>query len=500
MAAAFPARRKIAAMVVAGIGVVATAGARENSLPASPQTAAVADTATIAVPGDWPCWRGPNGNGSAPDPGFKLVDDLGKAKLLWKSDQEIPSDCKGRWAGGFSSPVVADGRVFLFYYRPHGRESFEYTKEDDPTGSKNLARNPTSEWHADDVIHCFDAMTGKTLWKFVDERGLIGAHWKEGGHYVPCTADGRVYSVGTTGRFYCVDAATGKLVWETYLKGANKDAFERSKAAGKSVLNRAGLNQAPCAVNGVVAVAADGGIAGFEGATGQKLWTVGAAGGGGRGVCPIPVIWTHKGTRYFVAGNTCIEPRTGKVLWQIPGAVTTTAPCVTENYYICSGLAGPAGKKEPAAGSTCFRITPQGAEKVWSMAPGRSPAMHCTDVVCGPYFVQAADDGENSRNIFVIEIATGKQVATIDNTFRKLGYSPLSCQGMIFGGMYTLTHFKIDPKESREVKVPFSPAGVGQWGDWNNSCSPALAVGRLYYRTVRNLVCYDLRDTAGATT
>lgn len=54
---------------------------------------------------DWPCWRGPNGNGSAPDPGFKLVDDMSRAKLLWTSDQEIASDCKGRWAGGFSSPA-----------------------------------------------------------------------------------------------------------------------------------------------------------------------------------------------------------------------------------------------------------------------------------------------------------------------------------------------------------------------------------------------------------
>jgi outer membrane protein assembly factor BamB len=238
-------------------------------------------------------------------------------------------------------------------------------------------------------------------------------------------------------------------------------------------------------VDGVVAVVA-GSVLGFEAATGKKLWTTAISGGssGGRGEHTIPVIWTHKGTKYFVVANTCIEPKTGKVLWQIPGANTTTAPCVTENYYICSGLAGPKGQKEPAAGSTCFRITPQGAEKVWSMAPGRSPTMGCSDVVYGPYFVQ---EGTEARNIFVIEIATGKQVATIDNGFRKVGYSPLSCQGMVFGGMYTLTHFKIGPKEFCEVKVP------KEMGGWANSCSPALVGGRLYYRTNKHLVCYDLR-------
>ena len=36
---------------------------------------------------DWPCWRGPNGNGSAPDPGFELVDDMSKAKLLWTREE-----------------------------------------------------------------------------------------------------------------------------------------------------------------------------------------------------------------------------------------------------------------------------------------------------------------------------------------------------------------------------------------------------------------------------
>jgi len=68
-------------------------------------------------PTDWPCWRGPNGDGSAPDPGFKLVDDLAKAKLLWKSEEPIPSNAEriDSWRAGYSSPIFADGRVFLFY-------------------------------------------------------------------------------------------------------------------------------------------------------------------------------------------------------------------------------------------------------------------------------------------------------------------------------------------------------------------------------------------------
>jgi hypothetical protein len=63
----------------------------------------------------WPCWRGPLGGGVAPDPGVKLVDDFTKAKLVWTSEDQIPYgyETRGGWQGGYSSPVVADGRVFL---------------------------------------------------------------------------------------------------------------------------------------------------------------------------------------------------------------------------------------------------------------------------------------------------------------------------------------------------------------------------------------------------
>ena len=441
----------------------------------------------------WPCWRGPNGNGSADAPGLELVDDFAKAKLLWTSEDEIPSNAEkiDSWRGGYSSPVVADGRVFLFYYRPHGRQSFAFTAEDEAAfRTLGRGRNPPNVWQAADVVHCFDAATGRTLWKHMDPRGLIAAHGKDGGHYTPCAGGGRVYGVSTAGRLYCLNAATGEPLWENYLKESYGGAFERSQAAGASVFNRQGFNQAPCEIDGVVAVGADRStVVGFDAATGRKLWTVPAAGGsfGARGESMIPVIWTHKGKRYFVAAGTCIEPKAGKVLWRIPGAITTTSPCVTEDYYICSGLGGP-NTRQPTAGSTCFRISPKGYEKLWSLGPDRRPAMGCADVVCGRYFLQASDDSKEgaTRNTFVVEIETGKLVATIDDTFRSLGYGPTSCRGKVFGGMYSLTMFIVGPSE-------FRLAYRGERAQWANSCSPALAEGRLYFRAGTRMVCYDLR-------
>jgi outer membrane protein assembly factor BamB len=194
-------------------------------------------TAGESAGSGWPCWRGPLGGGVAPDPGFTLVEDLGKATLVWTSADQVPYgyETSGGWQGGYSSPIVADGRVFLGYVRPHGREVFDMTAEDirDLGGKKTQRHSMTvnSPWriqHGDDVIHSFDAVTGKTLWRYVDERGLMNTCDNDGGHFTPCVSGGKVCMYGSTGRFYCVDAVTGKLVWETYLNDANKDAFELS--------------------------------------------------------------------------------------------------------------------------------------------------------------------------------------------------------------------------------------------------------------------------------
>jgi RNA polymerase sigma factor (sigma-70 family) len=59
---------------------------------------------------DWPQWRGPNRDGIAPN-SPKLLDAWPKdgPKLLWKSGYIAAG-----WNGGWSSPVVAEGKVFLY--------------------------------------------------------------------------------------------------------------------------------------------------------------------------------------------------------------------------------------------------------------------------------------------------------------------------------------------------------------------------------------------------
>ena len=83
--------------------------------------------ATAAMAGDWPAFRGPNGNGVAEEDRAPLHWGPGK-NVRWKATLPGP---------GNSSPIVSHGRVFK-------------TCAEDAGKKRNL--------------YCFDRRTGKELW------------------------------------------------------------------------------------------------------------------------------------------------------------------------------------------------------------------------------------------------------------------------------------------------------------------------------------------------
>ena len=440
---------------------------------------------------EWPCWKGPVGGGVAPDPGFPLVDSLEQAKLVWESEDTIPIGCQGgtlgyqrfHW-GSFSSPVVADGRLFICYVRAPGRELWEIPEK--PSGEELKQLKADFDWKAEDVMHCFDIKTGKTLWRHVLPKGLKSLGGKAGGHYTPCVDSGYVCAMASSGRLYCVEAASGKFMWEVWLKKpaiknprSYQEFVEESYQQNKRIGLPSGFNEAPGAVNGVVAMGFNRStVRGFDIKTGEELWTVKVQGCmGGRGSTPIPVIWKHRGKKYLVAANTAIEPRSGKVLWQLPGAVTDTAPCVSEDYYVSSRYKD--GKN--LIGPACWRVDLQGGEKLWTLPKGHGPTLVGTDVICGEYYLT-----HNTQSaVCMVELATGKKLGEI-KAMRTLGYSPLSCRNQTYCGMYQRNNFTV------------SPTGlVHTYQDktrqrWANSCSPAMANGYLYHRTINRVSCWDL--------
>jgi len=73
------------------------------------------------------------------------------------------------------------------------------------------------------VLYCVDRRTGKELWKFDDNGGMVQVYSS------PTYADGRLF-IGEgfhddpDCRIYCVDAATGKLIWKHQTKGQTESS------------------------------------------------------------------------------------------------------------------------------------------------------------------------------------------------------------------------------------------------------------------------------------
>ena len=131
----------------------------------------VASSVTAA---DWPQWRGPHHNGIADEKAWKSNWGADAPKVLWNASIGT----------GFSSFSVADGRVFT-------------------TG------------HAEkmDTVFCFDAATGKVVWKH-SYPAELGDKYYEGGTLATPVVDGeKLFHLSKWGDAFCFDAASGKVIW-----------------------------------------------------------------------------------------------------------------------------------------------------------------------------------------------------------------------------------------------------------------------------------------------
>jgi outer membrane protein assembly factor BamB len=350
-------------------------------------------------------------------------------------------------------------------------------------------------------VLCVDATTGKTLWKSVQkEKGLsfskqgrgICISVKGGPRLDACAAAGKVFAIGTTGRLYALDAKTGKLVWESKLPKSNA-AFEAAKAAllksGKADGARGHLTVCPLVVAGVLGVDDGGELYGLDPATGKALW--GPVGGWRNAGGSCPLRWVHKGQEFIMAETTCIEPKTGEVLWKADGAVHfDESGCValTEDYFVACG-----GARKGQSGLQAFKITPAGATKVWALGPEFAARQFASPVIYKGHIYTRNDAPK--PNMVCIELATGKVVGRAD--------APGSCNeivgaaGRVFyeGSYQGPIMYKAEPKDFRLLS-----GGALKTLDFACSVPPAIDGGRMYYRSNANgIMCLDLRkgSTAG---
>lgn len=173
---------------------------------------------------DWPQWLGPQRDGV-----WRETDILEKfpdegPRRLWRTPV----------GGGFSGPVVADGKVVVLD-RLRGK----------------------------DRVRCLDATSGKELWKH-EYPAKYEVSYPTGPRATPLVAGGKVYALGTTGHLVCLDAADGRPLW---LKDLPDDYKAPTPEWGWSASPLLDGDRLICLVGGAGST-----VVAFHKDTGKELW------------------------------------------------------------------------------------------------------------------------------------------------------------------------------------------------------------------------------------
>lgn len=237
---------------------------------------------------DWPQWLGPKRDSVWRESGIIETFPTNGPTVLWRTPV----------GGGYSGPVVAEGRVYL-------------TDRQLAEGASNPA-DPFARGTIKGVerVLCLNEADGKLLWKYEYECPYT-ISYPAGPRVAPLVSDGKVFTLGAEGNLICLDAKSGKPVWSRDFK---KDFGVKTPMwgfAGHPLLDG---NRLICLVGGAGTTAVA-----FDKDTGKELWRALTADEPGYS---SPMIYEAGGRRQLILWHpesaNSLNPETGEVYWSVP--------------------------------------------------------------------------------------------------------------------------------------------------------------------------------------
>ncbi len=326
---------------------------------------------TARSAGDWPQWRGPQRDGQVTGGTWPGKLDANHLQQVWRVDLG-PS---------YSGPIVVGDHVFT-------------------TETKNKMF---------EVVTAFDRASGKQLWQVQWQGSLTVPFFaKSNGDWIRATpaCDGeRLFVAGMRDVLMCLDVKTGTELWRV-------DFVQKLDAPVPDF----GFVSSPLVDEEAVYVQAGASVVKLNKPTGEILWRALKDKGGMWGsVFSSPVIATLDGQRQLVVQTreklAGLSLDTGNVLWSQPveafRGMNILTPVTHQDAVFTSTYGGKTIGFKIAQANSKFTST-----EMWTH---KSQGYMSTPVVVDG----VAYEHLKSQRVMAIEIATGRELWTSDQSFGK---------------------------------------------------------------------------------
>jgi len=405
-------------------------------------------SASRAHADDWWQWRGPNRDGVCRENGLLANFPPGKLKARWK----VPVGT------GFSTPVVAEGRVYVSdaeLILPTGRER----------------------------ILSFDERTGDRQWVYTYDPSY--PKWALDGtnpicpRATPVVENGRLYSLGILGHLVALDAKTGSVFWKHDLAkefSGHQECTGSPLVEGDVVIVSIGARPDACVIA-------------FDKQSGKRIWSalneaasfsspIIASVGDSRQL----IVWTQQWI-------TALHPATGKVVWRqrlnTSGDFAVPTPVQQGDKLLVGGL--------------MLKLDPKGGAPsvLWPTSEpvtARLFSNTSTPVLDGDYVYTAKSTGE----FMCLEAATGKEVWKTDKVtaLRKGASAQITPNGdsvFVYNDRGELIRVRLSPNGYQELSRTSLIEPTFLWfGAKYAWAPPSFANGHVFVRNDRELLCISL--------
>ena len=310
-----------------------------------------------------------------------------------------------------------------------------------------------------EYLYCLNAANGKTIWKTALP---ADQHWHYAASSTPTILAEKAFMLDSAGTICCFDADNGHQLWES-------DAFSKKG-------NEQGRYSSVLIHQNLVVFEASRGLSAVSQVDGKTTWSVPGTSLYSAGSAAL---WLGGGQSFVLAEfeNTLkiIDLKTGQVVASAPGGNNSTPAIVGDYAAACD-----------YKGVSAYKLSPNHIECLWTV---RLHEEYSSPLIDGKYvyFVGGSDYyGKETKpgKAMCLELATGKVLW--EEVMPQANYgSPILADGKIIAVVgKDLVMFKASAE--RFQLVGRADLGLERW------VSPAIVDGKVFLRTTKRVVCYDL--------